>query len=240
MTSTRTNRTPIAATLLGLLAAITGTRAQADLGLGALKADLDLLVPITGTRAQADLCVCSPLKYQVSFDLTQDCLSTDEIAGLPGIADANQQCNFNPDLNKVTHVQITEINVGGDLISQYTQEFDPSVTSGTVDYTSVSYRAILPDLDLEYQLGVIPGGILVDLFGTTDEVTLPISRALIYYTNECGSGPIVFNDSGLGNIELVSTTSICFVSTALYPRAHMLIIGLTSLHTYAYDDMFDR
>ena len=196
MTSTLTNRTAIAAALLGLLATIAGTQGTHDLE-----------------------CVCSPRKYRVAFDLAQDCANTDDISGLPGIQDFRFDLqNCNSDLIEVTQVQIDE--EGLNRIKRSTYDFDPPVTSGTVEYTSAS-NDLLPGVPLANQVDIIPSEMYVYLSGN-DANGNPISLVstssiFIVYTNECGSGPIVFDDSGLGNFNLVSTISIYFVSTTHYP-----------------------
>jgi len=155
----------------------------------------------------------------VAFDLAQDCQSTDDISGLPGIADVPfdlKKCNS--ELIEVTQVLIDE--EGLDRIKRSTYDFDPPVTSGTVEYTSETTE-LQPGVPLANQVDIIPSEMYVYLSGN-DANGNPISLAStsstnIIYTNECGSGPIEFSDSGLGNVIFVSTISIYFVSTTHYP-----------------------
>lgn len=201
------NRSSIAATLFGLLATI------------------------AGAQAQVPQCVCSPQKYRVSFDLAQDCDNTDEIAGLPGILGASQSCN--PSLATVTQVQIFEAGYDTNIIkSTVVADYDPpGVTSGTIEYTSISTE-LISGVDLEDQAeDIIPQEIFVILQGNDingdDAVFSAI--ATIVYTYECGS-PIDFQNSGLGNIRFVSTSRyVYFISTTHYQLEYsrMLIIALT-------------
>ncbi len=211
--STRINRSSsIAATLFGLLATITGTSAQAQ-------------------------CVCSPREYSVSFDLAQDCATTNEIAGLPGIVDF-VRCNAA--LIEVNRVQIIEGGYYDTIIKSTVVDYDPPVTSGTIEYVSKSTE-LISGVDLEDQAGdIIPLQIFVILRGNDVNGTAisAIYRpyANIRYTNECGS-PIEFDDSGLGNIRFVSTSRCIFyinntLSTGTLTHAHHC-----SHHTH---NMFDR
>jgi len=83
---------------------------------------------------------------------------------------------------------------------------------------------------------VIPLGIFVILWGNDvdgnaiNAIYRPYAN--IIYTNECGSGPIEFDNSGLGNVNFVSTTILMyFVSATHYP------LELLSHHTH---NMFDQ
>ena len=200
MTPTRANRAAIAATLLGLLAAIAGTRACEE-------------VPD---------CVCSPRKYKLTFDLAQDCENTNEIEDLPGIRFASigptKWTACNPDLIEVTQVQIIEEGTCGTIVSSDTF-FDPPVTSGEIEYTSKSTE-LQPGVDLADQVDVwdiVPLEIYVRIMGkdaSGNDISIirsPYSN--IVYSNECGSGPIVFDDLGLGFVNFVSTILIYFVSS---------------------------
>ena len=197
MTSTCTNRTSIAATLLCLLATISGTRAQAE-------------------------CVCSPRKYRVAFDLAQDCDSTNDIRGLPGIYDAFTFC-WSTNVKKVTRVEIFEYDPTVRENKNKTFYFDPPVTNGTVDYTSVS-NELQPGVSLEDQSNLVPFFISVAPFGNDEDgnpVRFSAGSSTIYYLHSpladarfaCdGTGPIEFNNSGLGYVRLVSIIiSIYFV-----------------------------
>jgi hypothetical protein len=193
MTSTRTNRTAIAAILLGLLATIAGTRAQ-------------------------DLCVCSPRKYSVSFDLAQDCDSTNDIAGLPGILSAFTYCFDN--VKEVTRAEIIEYYYSTVSKKWKTVFSFPEVTSGEVDYTSVSNK-LQPGVSLGDQVDDAPLGITLNLYGNDEDgnpVLLLAGRSGIVYTNECdGTGPINFQNSGLGYVRLVSITMSIIMYQLHYP-----------------------
>ncbi|KAL7448606.1 hypothetical protein ACHAWC_000764, partial [Mediolabrus comicus] len=190
-----TNRTAIAAALLGLLATIARTRAQAE-------------------------CVCSPRKYSVSFNLAQDCANTDEISGLPGILDRRFMKKCNSELIEVTQVQIFEEGYEQNINTPVI-DLDTPVTSGTIEYTSKS-NELQPGDDLDDQVdNIIPIGISVYLLGN-DQNGGPIGLqdapyASITYTNECGSGPIVFDDSGLGNFNLTTVEAASLEWCALPP-----------------------
>ncbi|KAL7459529.1 hypothetical protein ACHAWC_011249, partial [Mediolabrus comicus] len=179
MTSTRTNRTAIAATLLGLFATIAGTRAQ-------------------------DLCVCSPRKYKVAFDIAQDCQSTDDISGKPGVEDAAQFCS--PYVKEVTRVVIKEYNkiTGAPIETPF--YFDPPVTSGEVEYTSVS-NELITGVPLKDQSNLVPVSIYVRLWGN-DENGQPVMNypitSFMHYTNECNGSPINFDNSGLGYVSFTT------------------------------------
>jgi hypothetical protein len=203
--STRINRSSIASTLFGLLATI------------------------AGAQAQGPQCVCSPREYSVSFDLAQDCdNNNNEIAGLPGIlAAVRQSCNV--DLIEVNQVQIEEY-APQNLPIVTTFNFDPPVTSGTIEYTSISTK-LISGVPLEDQLQFVPLIIRVVLFGNNgnDETVLRDAVA-VFYTNECESGPIDFRNSGLGYDSFVSTSRyVYFISTTHYQLEYsrMLIIALT-------------
>ncbi len=197
MTSSTTNRTAIAATLLGLLATITGTRAQAP----------------------PPECVCSPRVYSVSFDLAQDCATTD-IRFIPGLGSISVGCRSSL-LKMVTQVVITEYGPGGG-IQPSIKEVRQSITgtSGTVPYTSASndLQAGAPLEDQSIST-VVPGSIRVVLEGNDQNgnpLTFP-PRVSIGFTNECNGTPINFQNQGIGYLRFVSIMSIYFVSTTHYP-----------------------
>lgn len=191
MTSTTINRTAIATTLLGLLATITGAQAQAQ-------------------------CVCSPRQYVVSFDLAQNCDNTNDIRGLPGIQSAFPDfCN--PQLSEVTQVIIDENDsMLGSVPIRTVIDVDPPAKSGDILYTSMSDE-LNAGVRLEDQLDRAPSAIVVQMFGN-DEDGNRVSRPFlsqISYTNECGSGPIDFQNSGLGYHSYVSMVSI-YYDVAMY------------------------
>ena len=224
MTSTRTNRTAIAATLLGLLATIAGTRAQA--------------VPE---------CVCSPRIYSVSFDLAQDCANTNDIEGLvSGVSAPTTFQRCNSDLIEVTQVQIIEEGYNTN-INTTEIPFEPPVTSGTIEYISKSTE-LVPGVDLEDQAeDVIPKQVYVVLWGNDQSGEAISIRSRpefnIIYTNECGSNPspIEFDDSGLGNVIFVSTTIlIYFVSTTHYIHWNSSRCSSLLSHPHHTHNIFDQ
>jgi hypothetical protein len=152
--------------------------------------------------------------------MNQDCASTDDITGSPGIGITYKSCDS--DMIEVTRVEIIEEGTC-ENINQTVIDYDPPVTSGNITYISKTTE-LQPGVPLADQLGVwniVPQQILVLLSGN-DEDGNPISGRFapstdIVYNNECGSGPIEFNESGLGNVRFVSTISIYFVSTTHYP-----------------------
>ena len=173
------NRTAIAATLLGLLATITGAQAQAQ---------------------EPPECLCSPRIYKLAFNLGQDCPNTNEVEDLPGIVAGGsfQQCSS---LKEVARIRIVEVL--SSLGPKTTEiQVDPPETSGDITYESLSTS--VPD---ENKVNFAPVSIEVTLFENNNELG-PSSDATIAYTNQCGTGPIAFDNSGIGYISIVSIMTI--------------------------------
>jgi hypothetical protein len=151
----------------------------------------------------------------------------------------------NSELIEVTQVYIFEEGYEQNINKQLTV-FDPPLTSGTIEYTSVSTQ-LQAGVDLDDQVdNIIPIGIAVYLLGNDQNGDpIPLASApyaSITYTNVCGSGPIVFDDSGLGNVRFVSTISIyfCINNTLSTGIVHTCTCSsLLSRHIHEHD-MFDQ
>ena len=153
--------------------------------------------------------------------MNQDCASTDDITGSPGIEMTFKSCDS--EMIVVNRIEIIEEGTC-ENINRTVIDYDPPVTSGNITYISKTTE-LVQGVPLADQLGVwniVPQQILVLLSGS-DVNGNPISGRfapstdIVYTPNECGSGPIEFNESGLGNVRFVSTISIYFVSTTHYP-----------------------
>ena len=154
-------------------------------------------------------CVCSPLSYTFTINLSQTC-DTNSFSGNPGIG--NTACQFIPDDNfnfstlKVFDVQFLEVDTSGKMtvINQDDTYYNVNLSSGdTISFTSIS-AMLNPKEPLADQLDYVPGGVLLSLRARSEgSTTIVTNRVSWMYTNSCESLPTSVGDA-MGWITLVS------------------------------------
>ena len=175
------------------------------------------------------LCVCSPLSYTFTIDLSQDCTNigsapggsasctSGPISGIDGLesSDLTQAADFevtlaaeSADTLIVYDVQLLEFDSSGSfsIINQDDTYGDVSLTSGdTVTFNSISAN-LNPDEPVSEQLDYVPGGVLLSLRARTvveGIETIYENQVAWSYSNACDRLPTSVGDE-IGWITLVS------------------------------------
>lgn len=164
-------------------------------------------------------CVCSPLSYTFTINLSQNC-ETNDFENGPGIGKtvclittpSINEYEVDFDTLKVVDVQFLEVDTSGSLIviNQDDTYTDVSLSSGdTISFNSVSAE-LNPDEPLSSQLNYIPGGVLMTLRAKSEGSSTMLTftnRVSWTYTNSCESLPTSVGDA-MGWITLVSAAQL--------------------------------
>jgi len=171
--------------------------------------------PATTTTPMGPSCMCSPLSYTFTINLSQNC-DTDTFIDNPGIGDT--VCLVIPpsinddgvEVDTVFDVQFLEVDTSGNLIviNQDDTYNNVSLSTGdTLTFDSVSAK-LNPDEPLSSQLNYVPGGVLMSLRAKSEgSETIVTNRVSWMYTNSCESVPTSVGDA-IGWITLVSGSQL--------------------------------
>lgn len=157
-------------------------------------------------------CVCSPLKYTFTINLSQNC-DTDTFIYNDGIADTVCQILGNDGAETeltVFDIQFLQIDTSGSVlvINQDDTYTNVSLSSGdTVSFDSISAK-LNPDDPLSEQLQYAPGGVLISLRAKSEgSETIVTNRVSWMYTNSCDTLPTSVGDS-IGWVTMVSSAQL--------------------------------